>query len=176
VSINRVGSLGVFPDCVTPPDRVPSHKEGLPMTWLPQRSVVVPIDFSESSLDALTTARQLVANPTGLHLLHVLVPLDLVMPGSFAMATDEEPRLRAARERLTTLAREQHLEGCQVEVRLGDPGLDITDYSREVQANLIVIPSHGYHGVKRFLLGSVAERVLRHAHCDVLVLRRRDAE
>lgn len=36
---------------------------------------------------------------------------------------------------------------------------------------LIVIPSHGYHGAKRLLLGSVAERVLRHAPCSVLVLR-----
>jgi len=39
-----------------------------------------------------------------------------------------------------------------------------------------VIPSHGYHGVKRLFLGSVAERVLRHAPCRVLVLRRNDAD
>ena len=43
-------------------------------------------------------------------------------------------------------------------------------------ADLIVISSHGYHGVKRILLGSVAETVIRHASCAVLVLRRSDAE
>ena len=57
-------------------------------------------------------------------------------------------------------------------VREGDPGLMIADYAADVQADLIVMPSHGYHGVKRLLLGSVAERVLRHANCPVLVLRR----
>ncbi|MFM7159195.1 MAG: universal stress protein [Planctomycetaceae bacterium] len=146
------------------------------MNWLPQSSVVVPIDFSESSADALRTALELSADAGQIHVLHVLVPLDLVMPGSFAIAADEDQRLQAARDRLTSFVAEHQLAGCHVEVRLGDPGLDITDYAAEVKAGLIVIPSHGYHGVKRFLLGSVAERVLRHAHCDVLVLRRRDAE
>ncbi|NDH94393.1 MAG: universal stress protein, partial [Planctomycetia bacterium] len=46
---------------------------------------------------------------------------------------------------------------------IGTPGLEITDYARRQQADLIVIPSHGYHGVKRLFLGSVAERVIRHA-------------
>ena len=50
-------------------------------------------------------------------------------------------------------------------IREGDPGLIIADYADEVHADLIVMPSHGYHGVKRLLLGSVAERVLRHANC-----------
>ena len=146
------------------------------MSWLPLDSVVVPIDFSDSSGDALKTAAQLVAQPGHIHVLHVQVPLDLVMPGTFAIAADEDHRLQTARDRLAAFVSEHRLVGCHLEVRLGDPGLDITDYAAEVKAGLIVIPSHGYHGVKRFLLGSVAERVLRHAHCDVLVLRRRDAE
>lgn len=146
------------------------------MSWLPLDSVVVPIDFSESSGDAIKTAAKLVSQPGQIHVMHVLVPLELVMPGSFTLVADEEQRLQAARDRLAAFVSEHQLVGCHLEVRLGDPGLDITDYAAEVKAGLIVIPSHGYHGVKRFLLGSVAERVLRHAHCDVLVLRRRDAE
>ncbi len=62
------------------------------------------------------------------------------------------------------------------ETRTGDPGLVITDYATEIGAGLIVIPSHGYHGLKRLVLGSVAERVIRHADCSVLVLRRGDAD
>ena len=61
-------------------------------------------------------------------------------------------------------------------VLTGDAGLATADYASQVNADLIVVPSHGYHGVKRFLLGSTAERIIRHAHCSVLVLRRKDAE
>jgi nucleotide-binding universal stress UspA family protein len=57
-----------------------------------------------------------------------------------------------------------------------NPGTEIAEYADEIGADLIVIPSHGYHGVKRLLLGSVAERVIRAAHCSVLVLRRSDAD
>jgi nucleotide-binding universal stress UspA family protein len=47
----------------------------------------------------------------------------------------------------------------------------IADLAKELNANLIVMPSHGRSGVSRLLLGSVAERVLRLANCPVLVLR-----
>ena len=54
---------------------------------------------------------------------------------------------------------------------LGDPGSEIAKLATDIQANLIVIPSHGRTGFKRILLGSVAERVLRLSACPVLVLR-----
>jgi nucleotide-binding universal stress UspA family protein len=56
-------------------------------------------------------------------------------------------------------------------VAFGDPGQRITAYAEEVGADVIVMPSHGRTGLKRLLLGSVAERVLRLAHCPVLVLK-----
>ena len=58
----------------------------------------------------------------------------------------------------------------------GQPGTEIGRYVTEVGAELIVIPSHGYGGFKRLLLGSVAEQVVRSADCAVLILRRPDAE
>ena len=70
---------------------------------------------------------------------------------------------------------ENDLDIVKAHVLTGDPGTTITDYANEHAADLIVIPSHGYHGMKRLVLGSVAERVIRHAHCSVLVLRRSDA-
>jgi nucleotide-binding universal stress UspA family protein len=57
-----------------------------------------------------------------------------------------------------------------------DSGPTIADYARDQEAELIIIPSHGYHGIKRLVLGSVAEGVIQHAKCSVLVLRRSDAE
>ncbi|MBC6475301.1 MAG: universal stress protein [Hormoscilla sp. GM102CHS1] len=59
-------------------------------------------------------------------------------------------------------------------VLVENPSEKIIDYPNTFDINLIVIPSHGRTGISRFLLGSVAERVVRFAHCPVLVLRRSD--
>ncbi len=146
------------------------------MPFFPKQKVVVPVDFSESSADAILTALQMVARPEDLHVIHVLLPLDYLSPGAMIGTYDEASRATDAEKRMGEFLAEHGAASCQALVKLGDPGLDITEYANEIQADLIVIPSHGYHGVKRFLLGSVAERVIRHAHCAVLVLRRRDAE
>ena len=57
--------------------------------------------------------------------------------------------------------------------RFGDPGHQIAQYAEEAKADLIVLPSHGRSGLQRLLIGSVAERVVRHAPCPVLVVRGR---
>jgi nucleotide-binding universal stress UspA family protein len=56
-------------------------------------------------------------------------------------------------------------------LRTGDPRDQIVQTAKEVGADLIVMGTHGRRGVKRALLGSVAEGVLRHAHCPVLAVR-----
>ena len=53
----------------------------------------------------------------------------------------------------------------------GDPGKEIAELAKHHDAGLIVISSHGRRGITRFLMGSVAERVVRLAPCPVLVLR-----
>lgn len=55
-------------------------------------------------------------------------------------------------------------------VRLGDPPREILEEAEEWPADLLVVGTHGRGGVSRFLIGSVAESVVRHAHCDVLVI------
>jgi len=57
------------------------------------------------------------------------------------------------------------------EIASGDPALGLLQVAEEEGADLIVVGSHGQGAVKRFLLGSVSEKVLRHAHCSVLVVR-----
>src|SRR5687768_16533362 len=61
--------------------------------------------------------------------------------------------------------------GVTMEVAFGDPGAEIVECGERIGADLIVMPSHGRRGISRMLIGSVAERVLRLAHCPVLVLR-----
>jgi nucleotide-binding universal stress UspA family protein len=89
--------------------------------------------------------------------------------------TDDIRRQRV-QEALGELAAASNASDATLAVAIGTPGLEIADYARAQAADLIVIPSHGYQGVKRLFLGSVAERVLRHAPCNVYVVRRSDAE
>lgn len=142
------------------------------MSWLPKKTVVVPVDFSTASADAVKTALTLVEKPGDLHVIYVTTP-----PVAFNYAEgwaldDPASRMKAAREHLSKFVELTNAAGVKAIIREGDPGLLVADYAEEVHADLIVMPSHGYHGVKRLLLGSVAERVLRHAKCPILVLRR----
>jgi nucleotide-binding universal stress UspA family protein len=58
-------------------------------------------------------------------------------------------------------------------VRRGDPRSVILDEAKEWDADLIVVGSHGYTGIKRLLLGSVAQSVVSHAPCSVEVVRQK---
>lgn len=143
------------------------------MSWLPKKTVLVPVDFSSAAADALQTAMQLVAEPKDLHVLYVTSPVALMSAEGWA--TDNAPaRMQAAAAQLSKFLADHHASEVTQLIREGDPGLMIADYADEAHADLIVMPSHGYHGVARVLLGSVAERVLRHAKCPILVLRRQD--
>jgi nucleotide-binding universal stress UspA family protein len=61
--------------------------------------------------------------------------------------------------------------GILKEVLVGDPGTTCAERAQEIGAELIIVSSHGRSGISRFLLGSVAERILRLAKCPVLVIK-----
>jgi nucleotide-binding universal stress UspA family protein len=138
--------------------------------------IVVPLDFSGASSRALSAAVALASSAESLHVIHVLRPLDALAPGVVWGKVDDAKRIDAARSAVATELGKHHVSAANIHVRVGDPGREIAQLGVDVGADLIVIPTHGYDGAKRFFLGSVAERVLRHAACDVLVLRRPDAE
>jgi nucleotide-binding universal stress UspA family protein len=139
------------------------------MSWLPRKCIVVPYDFSEQSLAAIRLGRDFVQDAASLYVIHVLPELTATEPGVIWSTVDDASRVAHAKEALQERLKE--FPGIHLKVRFGDPGHMITDLASEVEADLIVIPSHGRTGVKRLLLGSVAERVIRLAHCPVLVLR-----
>jgi nucleotide-binding universal stress UspA family protein len=56
-------------------------------------------------------------------------------------------------------------------VETGDPAYTLLDVAEQGKADLLVVGSHGRSGLGRFLMGSVSEKALRHAHCSVLVMR-----
>ncbi|MGH7202610.1 MAG: universal stress protein [Planctomycetaceae bacterium] len=146
------------------------------MLSLPLSHVLVPIDFSAESPAVIQTALELADGPEAVRVLHVLYSLERLTHGAPWPEVNDEGRATATRERFEQFRRDNGLPELRFDVLLGDPGVKITEHARELHADLIVIASHGHHGLKRLLLGSVAERILRHAHCPVLVLRRGNGE
>ena len=142
------------------------------MNWLPKKTVVVPVDFSDDSLAALDTAAGMVDDPDHLHVIHVLPIMEPADPGIIWQTIDDESRQEHAGEALReALAKRDH-KGIDVVIRFGDPGHEIADYAGEVEAGLVVISCHGQSALRHLLIGSVAERVVRLAHCPVLVLKK----
>lgn len=148
---------------------------GIPEHWLPREHILVPIDFSESSPEALATACEITDDPTQIHAMCVveLPEYARVIRDELVTISDVRNHHRKALERY--LSEHGHAT-IQSHVEDGDPGMAIVKYAEKIRADLIVIPSHGRHGLRRMLLGSTTERVIRHSTAPVLVLRRHDAE
>jgi nucleotide-binding universal stress UspA family protein len=147
------------------------------VTRFPMQCVVVPIDFSESSNAGIATALQLVAKPSDVHVVYVVLPSSTYSPaGEWAPLPPGEHLGDDAERRLADYAKEHDFDGVTLHVEFGDPGTAIADYAAKQRAGLIVIASHGYHGFKRLMLGSVTENLIRHCQCAILVLHRHAEE
>lgn len=141
------------------------------MAWFPKQRVVVPIDFSAESFAALDVALQVVELPNQVSLIHVIQDLTPLEAGEVWGVVDPTARIEAARNALRGKLTDDKYSSVTLEVILGDPAEGIASYAEQMSAQLIVIPSHGRRGLTRLLMGSTAERVVRLAHCPVLVLR-----
>ncbi len=135
--------------------------------------ILCAFDFDGNSTAALLLAGALAkeSNAT-LHILHIArVPTqDMDVPLPF----DADPRWeKEARTRLALVAKNTLRAGVQyvIDVSTGVPDIDIVRAARELEVDLIVIATHGRTGFEHFVLGSVAERVIREAPCPVLVTR-----
>ena len=137
-------------------------------------TVLVPFDFSDASREALDVAAKFCRSPAQLHVVHVVAPLPPMAPGVVWSTFDEGDAAEHARKSLRETLQSSGLEAAAAEVRIGDPGQAIVDIASDRSADLIVIPTHGRTGIRRFLMGSVATRVVQHAPCAVLVLRNKD--
>ena len=139
-------------------------------------NILVPIDFSDLSEAALDYAVKLAGRlDAKVHLLHVIgipamgVPeLGVAMTSSVidSLVVDtqrELDRLADARRALAPIG--------EVIISTGDARDAIVHTCEQVKADLIVMGTHGRRGVRRALLGSVAETVVRTAPCAVLTLR-----
>jgi nucleotide-binding universal stress UspA family protein len=141
------------------------------MSWYPKKCVVVPYDFSERSGQALEIARDLVSDMALLHVVHVLPTITASDPGMIWDVVDNDARKRDVERAFREGFAASPFHKAEFHVAFGDPGNEIAAYAETLKADLIVMPSHGRSGLNRLLIGSVAERVVRLAHCPVLVLR-----
>lgn len=142
------------------------------MPWFPKRNVVVPVDFSPESIEAIHVGLQLVGQPADLHVVHVVIDITPLEAGEVWGVVDPQTRIEQMEKILRERLADKKYAGISQSVVLGEPAHGIAQFAQDRGADLIVIPSHGRTGLTRLLIGSVAERVVRLAHCPVLVLRK----
>ena len=138
------------------------------------KHILVPVDFSETTSPAIEYALELCGKfSASLTLLHVQIPT--LVPGTelgFNYAEYLEHLSSAAADRLREIAAALPASSAtRTQVLEGIPWDCIVQWAGEHSVDLIVMPTHGRSGLKHLLLGSEAERVVRHAHCPVLVVR-----
>lgn len=141
------------------------------MSWLKKESVLIPIDFSDLSYSAIAPAKEFVDTLSSLNIIHVLSPLHPADPAALWDTLNDDDRKQKVKIFLREKVGEMGFPDISIEVAIGDPTEQIVDYAEAINSDLIVMPSHGYKGAKRFLLGSVAERVVRLSPCPVLILK-----
>ena len=139
-------------------------------------AILVAYDFSPTSEKALAWAAEL-ANATGgtvtlLHVLAMFPPTMLVLP-SVSLPDPED--LDGFRARMSEAAAKHGLTQARVEVAVAaDAGAQIVISARQLAATLVVMGTLGRGTLKRMVLGSVADYVVRHADCPVVTLRAHD--
>ena len=140
------------------------------MSGLHPKVTVVPLDFSDLSFSALDRAVE-IAGDGKIHAIHVLVELATMEPGNLYGTVTDDSRIESVKEHLAKRLSDKKYSAISIHAVVGDPGREITELAEREGADLIIMPSHGYGFFKHMMLGSVAERVVRLAHCPVLVLR-----
>jgi len=135
--------------------------------------ILVPIDFSQMSYKALQYAVSLAAQyGARVTLLHVVDPA--VVAREFAPALVLEPRdTRSVERELSEVRQLQIPESVvtNIATRYDTAAEGILEAIKEFEPDLVVISTHGRSGLKRIVLGSTAEKVVRGANCPVLVVR-----
>ena len=135
--------------------------------------ILLATDFSPSCESALRFASSLARDACAeLLILHVQEPpAPLVDTGLGGFAAPAEPDERRRRRQLAATVPPFSGVGHSHHLLTGDPAAEIVRFAAEQQVDLVVVGTHGRRGVPRWLMGSVAEAVVRHAACPVLTVK-----
>ena len=160
------------------------------------KKILCPVDLSEFSLEALRLAVKAAQScDATLDVLHVIHnPFDEIYLTSItqtdpalidAYAAEPQKRakiLRATEEHSEVLLKQfchdevAGLAKVRFHIRQGDPFEEILDATEDFMTDLIVLATHGRTGIKRLVIGNVAEKIVRHAPCPVLTMKPKSAD
>ena len=139
--------------------------------------ILVPIDFSEHSKNALrhaiSYAKQFDAELLLMYVVEPTVNAADLSFGQVALPSNEKELRQRGKTGLEDLAKKQVGKRARVRtiIRTGKPFVEIINVAREEKIDLVIIATHGHSGVEALLFGSTTEKVVRKAHCPVLVVR-----
>ena len=139
-------------------------------------TILHPTDFSDAAMQSLQLARSLARDHGAkLVILGVAMP---AMPVSevYVPVGEMAGQVEEMRRQVTKLASTITDVPVESHALQGIPGHAIVSVADEIQADLIVMGTHGRSGLSRLVMGSVAEDVMRHAHCPVLTMKPRTTE
>lgn len=135
--------------------------------------IVVPVDFLENTEQLVRYAVELAKKiDAELYLVHV-IPMGYSLGAEVVVrysATQEGGYKKSVEEMMQRLVAATEKDGpkCSGKVLLGDPAEEIVQHIDDVEADLVVISTHGSKGLEKILLGSVTSRVVKYANCPVL--------
>jgi len=166
---------------------------------IPYKKILVPLDGSELSAQALPHAEEIARASGAKLILSQIVDTNvslMVAPvgagasgpnvgigaGGVGVVVGDEPRqqqaideAKAHLERLATSLQHQKIDAT-VDINTGDPASCIVDYATENDVDLIVMSTHGRTGIGRWTHGSVTSKVLQAAPCAILIIRPTDVQ
>ena len=145
---------------------------------LPFKKILSPVDFSEACCDAMAVANELALHFSSELLVVHVVPDPPVLPESVVLKESDMPLYRKElksfyKDKITEEIEKHFSKDLKANpiVERGDPANKIIKIAEEENVDLIVISTHGETGLRRVVLGSVAEKVVRHAQCPVITIR-----
>ncbi len=141
------------------------------MTIFPTKILLATDGSREAELAARTAADLAKGHNSELHVVYVEPALPMI--DQFA---DHGPERTSPESRRLLDEQVRHIEEAggtvaEAHLRLGRPDDQIVQVGEELDVGLIVIGSRGHGGVRRAVMGSISDSVIRHAHCPVLVVR-----
>jgi len=138
--------------------------------------ILAAVDFSSSADQVLSKAIKIAdrdkAKLSLLHVVEYMPPIDSafdpMLTGNWML--DEDTLVENARQTLIKFSDRHGLKNVELEVQLGTPKQEITRYIEEHECDLVILGSHGRHGLN-ILLGSTANAVLHAMPCDILTVK-----
>lgn len=136
------------------------------------QTILLAIDLTDEARQVSDKARNLCGDSGKLHVIHVIEPLSFAYGGDIPMdfSSIQEDIQKQASSQLAELSIELGIASDNQHITIGRPETEIHNCANEIGADVVVIGSHGRHGLA-LLLGSTANGVLHGAGCDVLAVR-----